>query len=517
MRVPIRKIVADPAGHTHAPPRADSRTAIGVLLAAGLLVTHLAAPSQAVRYAAYTAVASLAAYGLRQGVLRSRPHHPRGWRLLEVGLWLHAGYGLTLLAQVLRSATVLLIAESVVDNVAHLFMAAAAVRFLAIRRPGGDRDGLLDGAVVLLAGGLLLWQVHEQHDRLAPQVSLLPVLSAAAVALLMAAAVVVGVRLYVTDRPPLAFPVLIVAAAVALVGNLVVVLTRPVAAPPRWVELLWLLGVLLAAAAAHLPGMQLLGEPEPAARERRVSPVRVVALGSGLLISPALVVLWGTRATAHPRALAGVVGMLTVLVLWRIGRLITERELMRRELSAAQAQLLHSATHDPLTGLANRALFLQQTATALARGAASRPAVVFLDLDGFKAVNDTHGHAAGDELLTVVTARLRSCLRDTDLAARLGGDEFAVLLDIASDPDAPVTVARRLLRALREPITVRRGAGSDTCQVTVGASVGVAYALPQPAGGAGPPEQVAGLLGRADAAMYRAKHSGKNRYVLDHR
>jgi hypothetical protein len=182
-------------------PWAHSYTGVVVVLASVLLAVHLVAPSQPARYGAYTAVAALAAYALRRGIGRHRPHHPRGWRLLEVGLWLHTGYGMTLLAQALRpDVPALPVAENVVDNVAHLFTAAAAVRFLAIRRSGRDRDGLLDVAVVLLAGGLLFWQVYEQQERLAATLSV-PVLSAAAVTLLMAAALVVGLRLFATDRP----------------------------------------------------------------------------------------------------------------------------------------------------------------------------------------------------------------------------------------------------------------------------------------------------------------------------
>jgi len=167
-----------------------------------------------------------------------------------------------------------------------------------------------------------------------------------------------------------------------------------------------------------------------------------------------------------------------------------------------EQQLTHQAFHDALTGLANRALFRDRLGHAMARArGAGGFGVLFIDLDDFKNVNDSLGHAAGDALLREMTARLRLCLREGDTAARLGGDEFAILLEDVEGDERCTEIARRLLEALALPFVV------DGSEVTTGASIGIAI------GHAGPatPED---LMRNADLALYDAKRSGKNRYAV---
>jgi diguanylate cyclase (GGDEF)-like protein len=162
---------------------------------------------------------------------------------------------------------------------------------------------------------------------------------------------------------------------------------------------------------------------------------------------------------------------------------------------------VYEAHHDALTGLASRALFLERLEHGLARAARRRDrlAVLFIDLDRFKIVNDSLGHAAGDALLIEVASRLRSCLRLTDTAARLGGDEFAVaLFDVSGEEEAP-KIARRILDLLQEPFEVLGK------QVFVNASIGISFS----AGAGGTGED---LIRTADLAMYQAKRNGKGRY-----
>ena len=167
-----------------------------------------------------------------------------------------------------------------------------------------------------------------------------------------------------------------------------------------------------------------------------------------------------------------------------------------------EEQLAYLAYHDPLTQLPNRILVEQQLDLALARARRSGGAValMFVDLDDFKEVNDRLGHAAGDQLLTGVAARLRDVLRDSDVLARQGGDEFLVLIsDLADDPAAACElVAAKLLSALREPFVV---AGAE---VRTGASIGVSL-FPSDAA------DTESLLRHADSAMYRAKAGGGGR------
>jgi len=180
------------------------------------------------------------------------------------------------------------------------------------------------------------------------------------------------------------------------------------------------------------------------------------------------------------------------------GRL--ERNL--RELAVTREQLRHEVAHDALTGLPNRRVLVERLAQALEarRGSAAAPAVLFVDLDEFKQVNDTAGHHAGDELLCAVAERLRGALRADDVAARLGGDEFAVLLPALTAPDEAFLVAGRILAALSEPIVIE----GDRCHI--GGSVGVALA--------GEHDSVADLLRKADLAMYDAKEAGGRRIAL---
>ena len=162
----------------------------------------------------------------------------------------------------------------------------------------------------------------------------------------------------------------------------------------------------------------------------------------------------------------------------------------------------HQATHDPLTGLGNRALFheivMQQLAVACRTGA--QLAVLYIDLDKFKPVNDQHGHAAGDRLLVHVAQQLRGSLRDSDFAARLGGDEFAVVL-AGTGADHAAAVAAKILDGLCAPLDLGQ------VQVRVGASVGIAC---YPTHG----RNLRELLHAADTAMYEAKSAGANRAVL---
>jgi diguanylate cyclase (GGDEF)-like protein len=162
-----------------------------------------------------------------------------------------------------------------------------------------------------------------------------------------------------------------------------------------------------------------------------------------------------------------------------------------------------AAIRDPLTGLANRTLLVEALTSALARMSRSgrRPGVMFLDLDGFKAVNDGLGHEAGDMLLIEVANRLVDCVRGSDVVARFGGDEFVVVLEDVPDERVARIVADRILDQLGAPITLDGGT------VKVGASIGIALAR----GDVGGPDD---LLAEADAAMYRAKQTGKHRYQL---
>ncbi|HEX6938276.1 MAG TPA: PAS domain S-box protein [Longimicrobiales bacterium] len=169
----------------------------------------------------------------------------------------------------------------------------------------------------------------------------------------------------------------------------------------------------------------------------------------------------------------------------------------------AEARLLHDAFHDALTGLANRALFMDRLGFLLdrSRRAAHRFAVLFLDLDRFKVVNDSLGHLVGDRLLVAIARRLEECLRPADTVARLGGDEFGILLDAIRDGGDATRIADRVLHALERPFRLE---GQD---VYIGGSLGIAVSSPDYVR----PEE---LLRDADIALYRAKARGRGRYEV---
>ena len=186
----------------------------------------------------------------------------------------------------------------------------------------------------------------------------------------------------------------------------------------------------------------------------------------------------------------------------KVGYVFTFRDI--GDLKQTEAKLQHDAMHDVLTGLPNRALFLDRlnlTLTRRLRHPDNGCGVLYLDLDNFKAVNDSLGHAAGDVLLMAIAGRLRSSLRPQDSAARLGGDEFAVLVEnIVTAYDLEV-VAERILRELERPLDIFGHT------VHAGASIGAAMA--------GPEHTSSDLLLRdADFAMYRAKQAGRGRYEI---
>lgn len=165
-------------------------------------------------------------------------------------------------------------------------------------------------------------------------------------------------------------------------------------------------------------------------------------------------------------------------------------------------QLEHQATHDPLTGLANRTLFDELLVRAAYRADRSgRPvAVLYLDLDGFKDVNDVFGHPSGDRVLSETSRRLEAVVRPGDMVARMGGDEFVVLCEHLSEPSDAEKIATRIVQAVGKPIPLATGVA------TVTASVGIALGEPG--------ETAASLIGRADEAMYRMKQGGKAGFLF---
>ena len=191
------------------------------------------------------------------------------------------------------------------------------------------------------------------------------------------------------------------------------------------------------------------------------------------------------------------------------GETLTKAMRYAVERQRSERRLVRMALSDPLTGLPNRILFADRLEQALARAARGvsrgrkgpRLMLMFIDLDGFKAVNDRLGHLAGDEVLVEVARRLQQEVRDSDTVARLGGDEFTVLCEGVQSDVGGVALARRLATVLSEPYATEAG------EAQLSAAIGIAAAAPLQ-------EDGAGLLRRADAAMYEAKREGAGRVAV---
>ncbi|MEZ5266320.1 MAG: EAL domain-containing protein [Acidimicrobiales bacterium] len=232
----------------------------------------------------------------------------------------------------------------------------------------------------------------------------------------------------------------------------------------------------------------------PAAESAIVEELATVTGGAADLVSFEIPALIGGEAgwldvrmsaSGRPTARSGGVGVMTD---------VTER---RR----TEERLAHLALHDPLTGLPNRSLLCDRIAQAMGRARRTREtvAVLFIDLDHFKVLNDSLGHDAGDELLAAVAARLAGAVRATETVARLGGDEFVVVAEGLLQPEEALTIAERVHAVLRDPVGI---GGIDH---PVGASIGVVTVAPDEL------RSPTDLLAEADLAMYRAKERGRGR------
>ncbi|MFC3688643.1 diguanylate cyclase domain-containing protein [Aquipuribacter hungaricus] len=263
----------------------------------------------------------------------------------------------------------------------------------------------------------------------------------------------------------------------------------------------WVTGFLLIGAAAFVgrdPGAAVDQRDEPT-HGVLVLPYVAVAVALALVVQTAL----RGQVLSRPEVLLATA--LATLLLARQYLVVRDNDRLLREVRQREAALAHEVMHDGLTGLSNRAMLLQRLDQVVAghRRHGRGLVVMFCDLDGFKAINDTYGHLAGDGVLREVALRLRAGVRSTDTVARPSGDEFAVLMEPPHDD--PLRVAGRLISALSADVELPEGT------VRTGVSIGIAVI---PAGAPGGAVTSRSLIAAADSAMYSAKSGGKNRAVL---
>ena len=442
-----------------------------------------------------------------------RPARPRPFQLFA------AGEAVGFVAGSLGSSAAVTraggsVAAAVLTMVAYLIGIGGYAMVIRSRSPGRDRASLIDATVISTGVGMLAWVFLASPysvDASLPMVErilsmLYVVFDVLVLALVIRLAIGGGDR----SRAYLLMTTgwLVLVAADAGRALLVLLGTYDPSSP---VEAGWLVAYALWGAAVLDPSVATLTDPVPAPRSG-LTQIRLACLAAASLMAPAILAVQALRDQRLdiPVIVAGC-ALLFLLVLVRMADLVRENEATVRELrgtegvlraslserDALAAQLEHQAFHDSLTDLANRALFNDRVRHALARARRDGGclAVLFVDLDDFKVVNDSLGHGAGDRLLREVAGRLRSCLREHDTVGRLGGDEFAIL---AEDTDLATArlLADRVITTLGAPFPLVGG------QVTIRASIGIAVderlALDE-----------AQLLRNADIAMYAAKSRGK--------
>ncbi|MDI6104783.1 diguanylate cyclase [Actinoplanes sp. NEAU-A12] len=347
----------------------------------------------------------------------------------------------------------------------------------------------LDAATIMVVAATVLWE-FQVRPMIGSDPQLRTVIGPLLVCVICLGAVLAVVKLMLSGTDAVSIRSLQALGLLVLIGALGSAVTRILENEARWLGVGPLIstveGVLVVWAALQPPAA--VAVPADRRSTFSVMPYVAVAAIDVLLLSHTVS---GRQNTA---LVIGSVLVTTVVVGRQIFAFRANADLID-SLREHRRMLQHQATHDPLTGLANRALFYEQVSVACAR---HDTAVLLLDLDGFKPVNDTLGHAAGDELLIEVARRLRDAAPRPWLVARLGGDEFAVLLPSA-DQETAREAADRIIAAMQPPV--------DTHGVTlqVRMSIGIAAYTDG--------DDAESLIRHADLAMYEAKAAGKNRHA----
>jgi diguanylate cyclase (GGDEF)-like protein len=440
------------------------------------------------------AAAGATLVGARRRTGRAR----RPWMLLAGGLGLWLVGDLIWDAYAIRdSAAPTLSPADLAYFVAYPMMLVAIWMMLRVRSPRGNREVVLDGLALAAASAVAAWQFLVVPNAYAGMPVSERIVSAAYplgdIALLMA----LSWLAFAPGRRTRAAHLLYAFFGITLGLDIAYAIFPRFEATAGWIDLVnsfYPLAYSFLGAAALHHDADAITEPAPVS-VARLHPARIAFLTAALLATPLLNLgqHLGERSELLPVGLGLVV---TVLVIARFVTVVRDRE-------SAREQLEFQASHDVLTGLLNRHLLTDRIDHAIARGqrGGDSVAVLYVDLDRFKAVNDTHGHEAGDDLLVQAAARLVDSVRTGDTVARLGGDEFAVLCEDVSDRQSVFDIADRIIDQLSEPYEL------DGLLAVISASVGIA--MPEHADATGDE-----LLRDADAAMYRAKEAGRDRWEV---
>ena len=440
----------------------------------------------------YSAVAVPAVISGFRGLAVHRPAQRRGWMLLMCGLSGWVAGDLLWQLESWSGTSPFPAPSDALYLASYGLLGAGVLAMVRSRRAGADRAAFLDAAI-LTTGLAVLMAVFviapvgrdETMSTLAKVVgSAYPVGDVFLLAVLARVVTTPGAR---NSSFRLLLAALVVTTVTDSAWNVQVALSGDPGPDQRWLGVGWLTAYVLVAVAANRPAMTRVAEPPPPGEIRPIGPGRVVAMAVGLLLPPAVLFLDGRDGaiTSWPVVAVGATVM-SVLVLLRFVDLFS---VVHRQ----AVQLAALARTDALTGVANRRTWDHELVRAcrFAHDHRSRLSVALLDIDHFKAFNDTFGHQAGDELLKRAVAAWSAALPPGAVLARYGGEEFAVLL-----PDHDLLTACAVVTALRP-----RTPGGQSF------SAGVVERRPSE------PATPAALVAAADKALYRAKQGGRNRVV----
>ena len=371
-------------------------------------------------------------------------------------------------------------------------MIVGLIKMVRAVSPGRDTASFIDAAVVGIAMFGALWVLFVDNLFSTEANTTSALLVSVAYPVMDVALMAVAARLLVTlhlKHPPFALILLALASLAIADTGYGIYLANDAFKTGLFIDAFWLTFYIGFGAAALHPQAST-----PATRERepdgKLGGRQLVIMFVATLGVPVIDLMWGTQSDRIVTVIAS--AMLFLLILVRVYGLM-------KALEKGRDRLRHDAEHDALTGLANRVLFAERTEAALEKDLPGQVAVMFIDLDDFKTVNDSLGHHAGDEFLTEVARRLTDCIGPDDTIARFGGDEFAMLIESVSDRREAATIAKSALDVLVDPVEL------DSRAVQVSASIGVALHQEST-------PDVDSLLRNADVAMYLSKSRGKGRF-----